>query len=252
MTKNSTTRFSNRVEDYVKYRPHYPAELLRFLQNTYKLTQDKLVADIGAGTGISTALFLKAGYNVIAVEPNKEMLDKAIELLGAFPGFIANNGTAEQTGLESASIDAIIAGQAFHWFDALKAKTEFKRVLKSGGITALIWNERRTGSDFEIEYDALIIKHARDYAQVDHRNIAKEHIAAFFSPARVHLEVFANQQIFDFEGLKGRLLSSSYMPALHEEGYDAMLEDLKSLFDKHQSKGAITINYDTKLYVGEL
>ncbi|MES2131839.1 MAG: class I SAM-dependent methyltransferase [Bacteroidota bacterium] len=250
MTKNSTTRFSNRVEDYVKYRPHYPVELLRFLQNTYKLTPDKLVADIGAGTGISTALFLKAGYNVIAVEPNKEMLDKAIELLGVFPGFVANNGTAEQTGLETASVDAIIAGQAFHWFDALKTKTEFKRILKSGGITALIWNERKTSSDFEIEYDALITKHARDYVQVDHRNIDQEHIAAFFNPAPIHLEVFANQQVFDFEGLKGRLLSSSYMPALHEEGYDAMLEDLKFLFDKYQSKGTITINYNTKLYVG--
>jgi hypothetical protein len=116
----------------------------------------------------------------------------------------------------------------------------------------LIWNERRTTSDFEKDYDELIVRHARDYVQVDHRNIRTEDIEAFFSPQLVELRIFANEQVFDFEGLQGRLLSSSYMPARGEEGYDAMIADLRSLFDRYQVGGRITIHYDTKVYVGSL
>ncbi|MEO3404399.1 class I SAM-dependent methyltransferase [Mucilaginibacter sp. CAU 1740] len=252
MVNNSTTRFSNRVEDYVKYRPDYPTEIVKFLHDTYNLTQDKLIADIGAGTGISTALFLNKGYRVIAVEPNYEMRAKSEELLGTFHGFMAHNGTAENTGLTDASIDAIIAGQAFHWFDAVLTRAEFKRILKPGGIVALIWNERKTSSVFEQEYDELIVKHARDYVKVDHRNIDTERIAAFFNPSPMHLEIFENKQIFDFEGLKGRLMSSSYMPTKDDEGFDDMIADLQVLFDKFQQGGVITINYDTKVYSGKL
>lgn len=252
MATNSTTRFSNRVEDYVKYRPGYPAAIVDFLQNNYGLTKDKLIADIGAGTGISAALFLAAGYKIIAVEPNKEMRDKSIELLGQYTSFTAQDGTAENTSLSDKSADAVIAGQAFHWFDAAKARAEFKRILQPGGIVALIWNERKTSSNFEIEYDALIIKHATDYVQVDHRNIDTENIAAFFSPQPVRLEIFANKQVFDFEGLKGRLLSSSYIPGRNEPGHEAMLADLEALFAAYQTGGLITINYDTKVYVGSL
>lgn len=252
MVTNSTTRFSNRVEDYVKYRPGYPDEIVKFLHDTYGLTQDKLIADIGAGTGISTELFLKKGYRVIAVEPNLEMREKAIELLGSYNGFIPQNGTAENTGIEGSTVNAIIAGQAFHWFDTTEARTEFKRILKPGGIIALIWNERKTTSAFEQEYDELIIKHATDYVKVDHRNIDTEHIEAFFGPELVHLEVFANKQVFDFEGLKGRLLSSSYMPSREDIGYQPMINDLQTLFDKFQQNGVIVISYDTKVYSGKL
>ncbi len=252
MENNSTTRFSNRVDDYVKYRPTYPTEIINFLQGSYELSTDKLIADIGAGTGISTALFLDAGYRVIAIEPNLEMREKSIELLGSTPGFKAQNGTAENTGLETGSIDAIIAGQAFHWFDAVKTREEFKRILMPDGIVALIWNERLTTSAFEKEYDELIVKHGNDYMKVDHRNIDPAAIGAFFNPETFHLQEFANKQVFDFEGLTGRLLSSSYMPTKDDVGYEAMIADLKILFDKYQQDGVITINYDTKVYVGRL
>ncbi|WP_184550612.1 class I SAM-dependent methyltransferase [Mucilaginibacter sp. FT3.2] len=252
MTDNSTTRFSNRVNDYVKYRPSYPPQIVSFLQTSYALSTDKLVADVGAGTGISTALFLDAGYKVIAIEPNLQMREKSVELLGNYPGFKAMNGTAENTGLETGSIDTIIAGQAFHWFDREKSRTEFKRILKPGGLVALIWNERKTSSAFEAEYDQLIIAHASDYVKVDHRNIDEASIGAFFNPEPFKLEVFQNKQVFDFDGLAGRLLSSSYMPAKNEDGYEPMINDLRILFDKYQHGGLININYDTKVYVGKL
>ena len=252
MATDSTTRFSNRVEDYVKYRPGYPEPIIGLLRDGYGLTTDKLIADVGAGTGISTTLFLHAGYNVIAIEPNAAMREKAEELLGNMPGFTAQDGTAESTGLPSESVDAIVAGQAFHWFDPAKAKHEFLRIARSNSLLVLLWNERKTASPFESAYDALIVKYARDYTQIDHRNTGMDDISAFYAPEPVELHLLPNEQRFDFEGLKGRLLSSSYMPMHEDAGYDAMLVELRGLFDAWAKDGHITIEYDTKVYVGRV
>ena len=252
MATDSIKRFSNRVEDYVKYRPDYPKDILHYLSVDYGLSTKKIIADIGSGTGISTEIFLAEGYNVFAVEPNKEMRDKATELLGHYPLYHEVNGTAEATTLKDNSIDAIVAGQAFHWFQPEQTRSEFSRILKKDGIVVLIWNERLTASEFEIKYDKLIIKHGKDYVQVDHRNISSDKIEAFFNPSPFQYKVFDNKQVFDFDGLKGRLLSSSYMPSAHEEGYEEMIQDLQVLFDQYQEGGLITINYDTKIYTGRL
>src|SRR5580693_7525844 len=160
---NSTTRFSDRVEDYVKYRPHYPEIILSYLRDLYTFGPSWVVADIGSGTGISTELFLRFGNKVFAVEPNREMRLKAEELLAGYPGFVSVDGTAEATGLAAASVDLIVAGQAFHWFDPVKTRTEFVRIgrpgavvgaaARAGAVAALIWNERLILSDFEREYE---------------------------------------------------------------------------------------------------
>lgn len=249
---DSAKRFTNRVEDYVKYRPHYPVSVVNYLQEQFGLSAGKTIADIGAGTGISTALFLQAGYEVYAIEPNEAMLAKAKELLDKYPGFRAVDGTAENTTLKANSVDVVIAGQAFHWFDPVKSKAEFKRILEEEGLVVLIWNERKMDSPFEKDYDQLIIKHARDYVKVDHRNIDLQSIASFFAPSPVQLKIFPNEQIFDFDGLKGRLSSSSYMPSAGEVEYGPMIEDLKRLYDRYQENNSIKISYDTKVYVGKL
>lgn len=187
---------------------------------------------------------------MIAVEPNKEMLEKAVALLGEYPGFSSVSGTAEHTTLRAHSVDAIIAGQAFHWFKREEAKTEFRRILKKAGVLAIIWNERLVESPFEVAYDALIRKHGRDYVKVDHRNVKMEDMAGFFDPAPVELNVFSNKQVFDLEGLKGRLLSSSYMPARGDKGYDEMIADLQLLFERFKENELIVINYATRVYSG--
>jgi SAM-dependent methyltransferase len=252
MTNDNTIRFSNRVADYVKYRPGYPQELLAYLQEHYGLSTEEVLADIGSGTGISSAYFLEAGYTVTGIEPNKEMREKSAELLEAYLAFKAIDGTAEDTTLAEGSVDVIISGQAFHWFDVEKARVEFKRILKEEKMVVLFWNERRIDSAFEKAYEKLILKHARDYVKVDHRAIDLKSIQKFFYPGTCELKEFPNFQAFDFDGLKGRLLSSSYMPQRDEKGYEEMLTDLEQLYYLYEEADRIRINYTTKVYVGIL
>jgi len=247
---DSTTRFSNRVADYVKYRPGYPFEIVAWLQQRYHLSQEKIIADIGSGTGISTSLFLKAGNTTLGVEPNKEMRDMSVKLLAGYPHFRAINGRAEATTLDNNSVDVIVCGQAFHWFDMTKAKQEFRRILRKDGILVLIWNERLTDSGFEKEYDKLLIKYGTDYTRVDHRNTGPDAISSFFSPLHFELITFPNKQVFDFDGLRGRLLSSSYVPAVNEMGHESMLKTLRELFDRYNQNDQIAVTYVTKVYAG--
>lgn len=216
------------------------------------MNTNNIIADVGSGTGISSAYFLEAGYKVMGVEPNLEMREKSVELLQQFPSFTATDGTAEATTLKDDSIDVIISGQAFHWFDVVKTKVEFKRILKPDGLLVLFWNERLVQPGFEKEYDELIVKHAIDYVKVDHRRIDWESIESFYAPHPFELKEFPNYQVFDFEGLKGRLLSSSYMPQKGDKGYEAMVAELKDLYEKYQQDDSIRINYTTKVYVGHL
>lgn len=251
MSSNSVTRFSDRVEDYVKYRPHYPPAILSYLQDRYSFHSDWVVTDIGSGTGISTELFLRNGNTVYAVEPNREMRVKAEELLGRYEGFISRDGTAEATGLQDATADLIVAGQAFHWFDAARTRPEFVRIGKPDAVVALIWNERLMRSDFERNYEELILRYAGDYTTINHKNVTEAQIGAFFQPRPFVLQSFGNEQHFDFDGLRGRLLSSSYIP---KEGprYAEMIVALRALFDRFQSAGRVRVGYETKLYTGTL
>ena len=250
METSPLERFSNRVDNYVRYRPGYPPAIIDFLSHSFQLSPSHSVADVGSGTGISSELFLKNGNRVTGIEPNAAMRERSTLLLSVYPLFEAIDGTAEHTTLAADSVDFIIAGQAFHWFDRDSARKEFTRILRKDGVIALIWNERLTDDLFSKRYDQLIVEHGIDYAKVDHRQIDDEAIEQFFSPAPVTVRVFSNQQVFDFDGLKGRLLSSSYVPDENHPGYQAMIDELKKLFDAHQQNGRIVIRYATKVYAG--
>jgi SAM-dependent methyltransferase len=251
MPANNTTRFSDRVEDYVKYRPHYPAAIIPFLQSTWSLTPAWVIADIGSGTGISTEPFLKNGNWIYAVEPNEPMRSKAEKLLAEYPRFVSIDGKAEATGLHDSSVDMVIAAQAFHWFDPVDSRAEFVRILCPGGLVALVWNERLIGSPFEKEYEDLILRYPGDYKEINHKNVDDGRVAGFFHPATCRLDIFPNEQLFDLAGLKGRLRSSSYIP---KDGVaaDQLMNDLEALFARYQSNGIVRVGYETKLYTGVL
>jgi ubiquinone/menaquinone biosynthesis C-methylase UbiE len=253
MAADSTTRFSDRVDNYIKYRPHYPEEVIIYLKENKIIDENTITADIGSGTGISTELFLPHVKKIYAVEPNKEMREAAEKLLSHHNNFISINSTAEKTGLEANSIDTIIAAQAFHWFNNEETKNEFKRILKSNGHVILMWNVRKLGGTLFLEdYETFLLKYGTDYIKVRHENVGNEDKTKFYGSSNFITKIFSNEQVFDFDGLKGRLLSSSYIPGKEHPKYNEMLDDLKIIFDKHQQSGKIVILYDTELYIGRL
>ncbi|WP_461055037.1 class I SAM-dependent methyltransferase [Spirosoma arcticum] len=249
MTDN-THRFSDRVANYVRYRPGYPPQLLDFFRNTLGLQPNAHVADIGSGTGKLTELFLSAGYVVAGVEPNDEMRAAAEDLLAQYPTFISVNGTAEETTLPDHSADLILAGQAFHWFDRARAGAEFRRVLKPGGWAALIWNERSEASPFLRDYDQFLHQFSTDYADVHHRHIDRAVFDEFFGAEQYQTATFANHQDFDFTGLTGRYLSSSYSYAETHPAHADAIRELRRLFNNHQQNGLIRFEYKTVVYAG--
>lgn len=249
---DTVERFSNRVENYVKYRPGYPTEVLGLFKRDLGLTPESVIADIGSGTGLSSKPFLENGNTVYGVEPNEAMRVAAEKYLKDFPTFKSIDGTAENTTLPNESIDIIVAAQAFHWFEGKKTRVEFKRVLKPGGYVSLIWNERQLDTtEFLREYEKLLLQFANDYEKVRHENIDEQKLRAFFL-TEFKKATFPNVQIFDFEGIKGRLSSSSYMPAEGSEVFVPMVNELKSLFDKYQESGKIKVFYDTNIYYTQL
>ncbi|MES2439415.1 MAG: class I SAM-dependent methyltransferase [Verrucomicrobiota bacterium] len=251
--RNPTGRFSDRVENYIKYRPSYPPEVLATLQKHCGLKDSSVVADVGSGTGILTRLLLEKGNRVFAIEPNREMREAAERLLGGHEDFTSLPGSAEETGLPADSVDLIVAGQAFHWFDRGRAKAEFIRILRPGGWVALIWNERETtSSPFLREYEALLKKHATDYHWVNHMNIDQEILREFFAPENFQRADARNSQWFDYDGLEGRCLSSSYAPNAGQPGHQQMLAELKELFNRHQADGRVVFDYQTSVYYGRL
>lgn len=251
-SRDPTRRFSDRVADYVRYRPGYPLELLQTLEREAGLGPDSVVADVGSGTGISAAMLLRSGCSVYAVEPNAEMRRSAEELLGERPGFHSVAGTAEETTLPDGSVDLVTAGQAFHWFDRDTARAEFVRILRPEGRVALFWNGRRTESTpFLRAYEELLHRFGTDYRQVDHLRIGAAEFAAFFA-APYESWSFPNQQVFDFAGLRGRLLSSSYTPAPGHPDHEPMLRELRAIFERHEDGGRVRFEYDTELHLGRL
>jgi ubiquinone/menaquinone biosynthesis C-methylase UbiE len=143
---NATSRFSDRVENYVRYRPGYPPEVMMALKAECGLSPNHLIGDIASGTGNWTRRLLENGNRVFGVEPNTEMRAAGERLLAGFPNFTSVAGTAEETTLADQSVDFVTAAQAAHWFDREKARREFVRVLKPQGWLALLWNERVTDS----------------------------------------------------------------------------------------------------------
>ena len=250
----ATERFSDRVEAYVKYRPSYPEAVIDELERACNLTSSSVVADVGSGTGKLSELFLRNGNPVYGVEPNDAMRGAAERLLEPYPNFTSVPGTAEGTTLERESADFVTAGQAFHWFDVQSARAEFGRILQPGGWVVLVWNSReREGAPFLEGYEAVLRRFAPDYAAVNHQdNAGREAVAEFFAPQEAYRFTCKNVQTFDYEGLRGRALSSSYVPLAGHAQHEAFLGALLELFDAHEQNGAVEFLYTTEVFYGRL
>jgi len=246
-------RFTSRVSDYIKYRPSYPPQVLDVLRQRANLAKGITVADIGCGTGISSRFFLAAGCKVIGVEPNAAMRAAAVEQLKADNNFRAVDGSAEQTTLADESVDLVVAAQAFHWFDRAAFRAECVRILTPGGYLALIWNDRKTeGTPFLEGYEKLLIDLGVDYSAVRHNNISDSDLSQFFEPAAMDKASIPSEQTFDYEGLIGRLESSSYSPPPGHPNYKPIVAGMRKLFDRTASDGLVRMDYETLVYFGQL
>ena len=249
---DTVARFSNRAENYAKYRPNYPTGVVDILKTHCGLTDSAVIADVGSGTGILTEMFLRNGNPVFGIEPNSEMRTIAESALKGFPKFQSLQGSAEATTLDSKTVDLVTAAQAFHWFDRTAAKREFARILKPDGWVALIWNERKLDSTpFLRDYEEMLLKYGTDYDKVRHENVEQQ-IPEFFAPETYNLEGLENFQYFDFESLKGRVMSSSYTPAPGHVDFKSMMKRLAEIFAAHQKDGTVTFEYETRVFYGHL
>lgn len=252
-SRERAERFTDRVADYERYRPGYPAPLIERLRERRALPARAIVADVGAGTGISSALFLDAGCTVYAIEPNAAMRAAAEARLGDRPGFHSLDALAEATTLPDASVDLVVAGTAFHWFDPARTRAEFARILRPGGHVALFWNTRNLDSAFMRELEAVLRAHIPDYAATNARERANEaDLRAFFGAGWIEHAVFANPLSLDLDALLGRVASSSYSPRPSDPAREPLFADLRALFARHADGGRVAMLYDTHLHLGRL
>lgn len=250
---DSKQRFSNRVDDYVRYRPGYPPQILDVLRRDCALAPESAIADIGSGTGLLAQVFLSNGNIVYGVEPNADMRRAGENFLREYPKFRSITGTAEETTLPAASVDFVVAGQAFHWFNPHLARKEFERILKPDGWAAIISNERRKDSTaFLREYEILLRTFGTDYADVDAKYPQSPKMEAFFGKGNLREANFPNQQRFDFAGLRGRLLSSSFTPVKGDPKHEPMLAELQRIFNAHAQKNQVQFDYVARVFYGQL
>ena len=248
-----THRFSNRVKDYVRFRPSYPPALITLLRDEARIGPEAMVADVGSGTGILTAMLLQTGCRVLGVEPNRLMREAAEDHVGSHPRFQSVAGSAEATGLSDASVDLVTAAQAFHWFRVNESGREFRRILQPEGTVALLWNSRRIkGNPFLNGYEHILQKWGTDYTAVRQSYDVGDSLARLFGNAEVKYRKFSNHQLLAYEVLEGRLLSSSYVPAREDPSCRPMLTALTTLFQENAVDNTVRMLYDTEVYYGQL
>jgi ubiquinone/menaquinone biosynthesis C-methylase UbiE len=250
---DTTRLFCSKVDNYAKYRPSYPSIIISVLEEKCGLSSSSRVADVGAGTGNLSRLFLQNGNQVIGIEPNFEMCFVGKVLLSNYPRFRNIIATAEETALPDHSVDFVSAGQAFHWFDARLACREFIRITKPKGGVVLIWNIRQSSKTaFARAYEDLCVRYGVNYDPRLQREPNIGNIRSFFAETGYSFHAFDNQQLVNFDGLKGRFLSSSYIPGEGDPNYMPMLKALKEIYERHQSNGTVHFDYETRMYFGQL
>lgn len=250
---HAKNRFSNRVADYLRYRPHYPEGVLDFLRAQCNLSTAPTIADIGSGTGFLAELFLKNGNAVLGVEPNREMREAGEQYLAAYPRFTSINGSAEATTLLDSSVDVVTVGQAFHWFKPQPTRSEFARILSPDGWVAIVWNDRTLSmTGFAVSYEELLVRFGSDYGRVKNSYPQIKDIRAFFEHEKFVTHQLPNSQEFDLESLRGRLRSSSYVPTEDDPTFAPMMAALDALFAEHQQKGRVLMEFSTWVHAGKL
>lgn len=241
-------KFTGKAELYSKYRPSYSEKLIDRL---YEMTNAETVADIGAGTGIFTSALLKKPWSVTAVEPNLDMLSVLKSDLGGKVKTVV--ASAENTTLDTESVNLITVAQAFHWFDKARFKAECQRILTPDGHLAIVWNSR-CQNDLEEERNKICMKYCDCYRS-GHVQTGYDY---FDGDTFLRNEYFKNTDFLRLENERfvtreqfvGDNLSRSYAPKRDDSGYDGFVYELESAFSKYEKDGRVSQNYITECYLG--
>jgi SAM-dependent methyltransferase len=252
---DSYRHYSRVVDNYARYRPGYPDELVALLEAECGLAPGLPIADIGSGTGLLAEVLLRHGYGVAGVEPNDAMRATAEERLGAYPGFTSIAATAEATSLAGHSVQMITVGNAFHWFNHAQVRPEFARILVPAGWVALVWNlEWNDGSPFAVAFEQFWQRHidpdARFIGMRDRR--LPGYIPQFFAPGAFKQSGIETAQVCDLAALKGLALSTIKAPQPDDPRHAPMAAELEAIFNQFHQDGTVTLHYDTAVIYGQL
>lgn len=238
-----TTRFSKRAEDYARYRPSYPVEAIAAILDGFTKPR---IADLGAGTGISSVLLADAGAHVFAIEPNGAMRSS----IPSRADVVVVDGTAEGTTLPDRSVDIITAFQAYHWFDPDRVLGEAERIGSPRARFAAVWNERDESDQFMLAYSDIIRRYMTDDTESRRRKTAVDDDLRKHGWTRVRVLDFRHEKTVDWEGLIGRTRSASYLP---REGpaYESMTAELRALYDRAGELGGARFVLLTSVHLAE-
>ncbi len=241
-------RFDGKADHYMAARPAYSEDFIDFLYEEMGLDEKSIVADIGCGTGKLTAQLLKRGTFVYGVEPNPGMQDKARKALADYENFCLVDGNDAATGLADDSVDYVVVGQAFHWFDPEKFAGECSRILKSQGKVFLIWNLRDQKYPVNRDWTGIFREFADNFIGFNNGLVPDDPRIQTFFPEGYTYQEFDNTLCFSRELFLKRLLSSSYAPMAGNPRYEAFLARANEIFDRHQEDGRIRVPHVTAVY----
>jgi ubiquinone/menaquinone biosynthesis C-methylase UbiE len=253
LSRDNTKRYAGRVDVYRRYRARYPREVFDFVREHCGLTAASVMADVGSGTGMLAEVFLENGNRVFAIEPNAEMRDVCKELEALYSGLRCIDGMAEATTLPEHSVDIVMAGRAFHWFNQEQCRPEFLRILRPGGWVMLVNLARSTGPEPLLrDFQDLRMKYGLDYAETVAQFDMDAACRKFLARAEIRSAEFPVIQKLSYEELEGQTASFSVMPQPADAAYPAMQRALRDYFTRYHSGGTVLVPMDCTIYVGQL
>lgn len=243
MTADSKQRFTNRVDDYARYRPAYPKEIVAAILDGYT---SPVVADLGAGTGISAHLLHDAGATVYAIEPNAGMRTAIVPAAG----IVTIDASAEHTSLDDASVDIVTAFQAYHWFDPHAVLEEVRRITREGGRFAAVWNHRDRSDPMTGAYESIVDRYDESGGDIDRSRRS----ASVLEDLRRHgwrnprVVSATHRRVLDWETMIGLARSASYLPK-SGTAYESMELELRRLYETWTAEKAFI--YITDAYLAQ-
>ncbi len=239
--------FSAGAAPYHRARPAYPDDAVRFLAETLSIDSGKRVVDLGAGTGKFTSCLINTGAQIVAVEPVEDMRR---HIPSAAPAALVLAGTAEALPLTDGCADAVVAAQAFHWFDGRRALAEIRRVLVPGGGLALVWNARDRSrawvaalSDIVDAYGDAIRRHETEQW--------KGEFSADRGFSALELATFPNPQEVNEDQVVDRVASTSFIATLPEDERTRVLDRVRELIRSHpetRGRDRFVFPHETRVY----